>query len=196
MLISLAALALTGLGMVAPSLIARADADAGNSAAGGGRPAVPRPGPKHDLLKRGAGVWDATIQIAAEGGVLEVYNGTEISTLVAGGLWLVSEFTSQIGGAPFEGHGILGYDPLKEKYTRVWVDSSQAIYWPSEGGYDPETGTLTMWTEALDSAGEKVRWRTETIWKDADTRTFVMYAPGSEETEAAGMTITYKRRRT
>jgi hypothetical protein len=153
------------------------------------------PASQSALLKRDVGVWDATIQILGEpDGAMDVYNGTETNTLVPGGRWLETDFKSRIGGEDFEGHALFGYDPDKRKYVRIWVDSSQAFFWPSEGDYDPATDSLTMWMESNDSNGQVVRWRTVTVWKDAETRVFTMYVPGPETTEAAGMTITYKRR--
>ncbi len=155
-----------------------------------------RPGQEHLLLERDVGVWDATIQVAVEPGAPpEITNGVETNTLAAGGLWLISEFKTRLLGQPFEGRGILGYDLTKRKYVRIWVDSTQPYFWPAEGDYDPETDTLTLWMAATDTEGETVRWRAETVWKDQDTRTFTMYLPGGEATEAAAMKIIYKRRK-
>jgi len=154
------------------------------------------PGEQKSLLERDVGVWDATIQILEpEDGSFGVYNGTETNTLAPGGRWLVTDFSSRIDGAPFEGHALFGYDEEIRKYVRLWVDSSQALFWPSQGAYDPVTDSLTMWMESVDSEGRPVRWRTVTVWKDDDTRIFTMYLPGAETVEASGMTITYKRRK-
>ncbi len=152
--------------------------------------------PQHSLLKRDVGVWDATIQIAAGAdGAMGVYNGTETNTLVAGGRWLLTDFKSRLEGEPFEGHAVFGYDREKKKYVRVWVDNTQTFFWPSEGEYDPSTDSLTLWMESTALEGEAARWRTVTVWKDADTRVFTMYVPGPESIEAAGMTIHYTRRK-
>jgi hypothetical protein len=173
---------------------------------GGGPPAFPAAGEAADgdpqapatqqgILKRDVGEWDATIQIlSGEDGSLGVYNGLETAVLEPGGRWLVSDFTSRIEGAPFEGHALFGYDAARRKFTRLWVDSTQAFFWVSEGDYEPATDSLTLWMESIDSAGERVRWRTVTTWKDEATRLFTMHLPGPATVEAAGMTITYKRR--
>ncbi len=175
--------------------------------AGASQPALPAPGDGADgaapvpagqylLLQRDVGVWDATIQILNEqDGTLGVYNGTETNTLEPGGRWLATDFRSRIDGAAFSGHALFGYDMAKQKYVRLWVDSSQAFFWPSEGEYDPATDSLTLWMETVDSGGRPTRWRTIMVWKDDDTRIFTMYLPGPETVQAAGMTITYKRRK-
>lgn len=165
-------------------------------AAEDGSARLPAPAMPHDLLKRDVGVWDATIQMAAEpGGAMGVYNGTETNTLANGGLWLVTDFRSRIDGTRFEGHALLGYDAQMEKYVRVWVDSTQSWFWPSQGVYDPATDSLTLWMISTDSGGNPVRWRSVSRWNGPDIRVFTMYVPGPDSTEAAGMTITYKRRR-
>jgi hypothetical protein len=174
-------------GPAQPAFPAPARASAGTAAPAGGQ---------HALLQRDVGVWDATIQILdPDDGSIGVYNGTETNTLEPGGRWLATDFSSRIGGAAFEGHALFGYDTEKQQYVRLWVDSSQPHFWPSKGAYDPATDILTMWMESVDSDGRPTRWRTITVWKDNDTRVFTMHLPGPESVEAAGMTITYKRRK-
>ena len=163
---------------------------------GAATPPAVRSLPEHTLLRRDEGVWNATIQIVpAPGASPEVSHGTETNVLGPGGLWLISDFKGQVMGEPFQGHGVLGYDPVKKKYVRIWVDSTQAFLWPSEGTYDPSTRTLTLWMESPDSSGQTVRFKTTTVWKDDNTRVYTMYAPASEAPESASMTITYKRRK-
>jgi len=148
-----------------------------------------------DLLKRLAGSWDATMQMASlDGSPPVVLNGTEVDTLGGRGTWVVSDFRSQLEGHPFQGHAILSLDPATGRMQRVWADSTSPAFWASEGTWDPAASKLTMWIESVDSLGEKVRWREETVLKNADTRTFTMYVPGPQSTEAAGVTIVYHRR--
>ena len=148
-----------------------------------------------DLLKRMAGSWDATMQMASQDGSPPVVlNGTEVDTLGGRGTWVISDFRSQLEGHPFQGHAILSLDPATGRLQRVWADSTSPSFWASEGTWDPATATLTMWIDSVDSVGQKVRWREETVLKSADTRTFTMYVPGPRATEAAGVTIVYHRR--
>jgi hypothetical protein len=143
-----------------------------------------------------AGVWDATLQIASPNDEPPlVINGTEVSTLGGGGVWLVSDFRSQLDRRPFQGHGLLARDPRTGRYRRVWADATSPAFWSSEGAYDEASDSLTLWIETTDSAGHPVRWREVIAWKDADTRTFTMYVPGPETREAAGIAIVYRRRR-
>ena len=43
--------------------------------------------------------------------------------MLAGGLWLISTFEGEFGGAKFEGRGQFGYDASKGKYVGTWIDS-------------------------------------------------------------------------
>jgi hypothetical protein len=148
-----------------------------------------------DLLRRLAGSWDATMQMASQDGTPPVVlNGTEVNVLGGRGTWVVSDFRSQLDGHPFQGHAVLSIDPATGRFQRVWADSTSPAFWASEGTWDPATSTLTMWIESVDSQGQKVRWREETVLKSEETRTFTMYVPGPEQTEAAGVTIVYHRR--
>lgn len=152
------------------------------------------PGP--DLLRRMAGTWDATMQVASAGDEPPlVINGTEVATLGGDGAWLVSDFRSQIEGRPFQGHGLLARDAKTGRYRRVWADSTSPVFWSSEGTYDAATDSLILWIETTDSAGHPVRWREVVTWKGDDLRTFTMFVPGPETREAAGVSIVYRRRK-
>ena len=78
--------------------------------------------------------------------------GVETSTLMAG-RWLVTEWTSDMMGQPFEGHGVAGWDPAKKAYVSVWVDSMNTELTFAESTYDPETDSLTGWMEMPDPMG-------------------------------------------
>jgi hypothetical protein len=159
-------------------------------------PAARSDTPAHDLLRRMAGTWNATMQVASAGDEPPmVINGTEVSTLGGDGAWLVSDFRSQIEGRPFQGHGLLARDAKTGRYRRVWADSTSPAFWSSEGTYDAATDSLTLWIETTDSDGHPVRWREVVSWKGDDMRTFTMFVPGPETREAAGVSIVYRRRR-
>jgi hypothetical protein len=152
--------------------------------------------PEQEILKREEGVWNATVQLVPEPGTEpEVSNGVETNLLATGGRWLISDFKGRLKDQPFQGHGVLGYDAARKRFVRAWVDTTQTNLWTASGTYDPATRTLTMWMETPDASGQTQRFRTTTIWKDNDTKIYTMYAPGPETTEAAGMIITYRRRK-
>ncbi len=154
-----------------------------------------KPGPEHELLKADAGVWDATVEVmAAPGQPMSTSKGVETNNLV-GGLWLVSDFKSEMMGAPFEGHGVMGWDTNKKKYVGTWVDSTSTGIWNSESTYDAATKTLTGALEGPDHAGAILKMKSVVAHPDPDTRVFTMSAPGPDGKDMATMKITYKRRK-
>jgi len=56
-----------------------------------------KPGPEHEILKKSVGTWDATVEEMAPGAPAKTSKGTETAKLV-GGLWLVSDFKSEMAG--------------------------------------------------------------------------------------------------
>ena len=156
------------------------------------QPAMPQPGPEHEMLKKDVGTWDATVEMFMDpGGAPGVSKGTETVSML-GGFWQVSEFKSEMMGQPFEGRGAMGYDPAKKKYVGTWVDSMTPGYYTTEGTYDPATKTLTATMEGPGPDGAIAKTKETTEWKDADTRVFTMYGP---DAKSVMMRITYKRRK-
>jgi hypothetical protein len=156
---------------------------------------VPKPGPEHEIFEQDLGVWDATVETVMEpGGKPNVSKGVETNTLLGGGLWMISDFQSEFLGAPFQGHGVTGYDPTKKKYVGTWVDSMSTGLTITEGTYDPQTKTMTARFEGPGPDGTMMKMRTVSQWKDDNTRVFTMYSPAGRSEEFAVMKITYKRR--
>jgi hypothetical protein len=159
-----------------------------------GPPPTPKPGPEHEHLKKDVGKWDAVVEMFEEPGKpAQTSKGVETSTLMAGGLWLVTEFKGEVAGAPFEGHGITGYDANKKKYVGTWADSMSTGLSTIESTYDSGSKTLTGWIEGPDASGKMMKMKTVTEWKDDNTRVVSFHMQGPDGKEMLGMRITYKR---
>ncbi len=155
-------------------------------------PAMPAPGPEHEMLKKDVGTWDATVEFfMAPGAPASVSKGTETVTML-GGFWQLTEFKSEMMGQPFEGRGATGYDPVRKKYVGTWIDTMTPGYYTVEGTYDAATKTMTATMEGPDPSGVVTKTKETTEWKDADTRVFTMYAPDGQ---SVSMRIAYKRRK-
>ena len=155
----------------------------------------PKPGPEHARLAKDEGVWDATVEMmfGPPGSPATTAKGTETNRML-GGLWLVSDFESEMGGQPFHGRGVLGFDPARKRYVGTWVDSMTTSLATLEGSYDAKTRTLAGVMETNEK-GKKVRTRQTTEWRDDGSRVFSMYAPaGPKAKERLVMRITYVRR--
>jgi hypothetical protein len=161
-----------------------------------GGPPLPKPGPEHQILKQDEGTWDATVEMLAgpPGAPASTSKGVETNKLTGGGLWLVTDFKSEMMGQPFEGHGVTGWDPAKKKFVGTWVDSMTTTLTTMESTYDPAAKRITGWMEAPDETGKPTRTKLVTEYKDADTRVFTMYMVNDGK-ETPSMRITYKRRK-
>src|SRR5258708_12910506 len=104
-------------------------------------PPLPKPGPEHEVLKNDAGVWDATVEMLGPGPP-NVSKGVETNTML-GGLWLVTDFKSEMMSQPFQGHGVAGYDPARKKYVGTWVDSMSTGLQISETTYHASNKPIT-----------------------------------------------------
>lgn len=155
---------------------------------------MPKPGPEHDLLKKAVGTWDATVEMLMP--PAPPTKGVETTTMGPGGLWLVTDFKAdEMMGAPFQGHGVEGWDPAKKKYVGTWVDSMSTSVSLTESTYDAATKSMNGTLTAAGPDGQPMKMKAVTQYKDDDTRVFTMYMPGPDGKEAPSMRITYKRRK-
>lgn len=126
----------------------------------------PKPGPEHAMLKELDGKWEAVI--SAPDGTKS--KGTMVYRSTCGGMWIASEFQAELGGAPFEGRGLDGYDAKKKKFVSVWVDSMESSPMNLEGTYDERTKTLTM--SAKDKGPNGEQFVMKTVYTDKNHHTF------------------------
>jgi hypothetical protein len=158
-------------------------------------PPMPTPGPEHQLFKEDEGTWDATVEMFAPGQQQPMTSkGVETNTLGCGGLCLITDFKSDMGGMTFHGHGTATWDAAKKKYVGSWTDSMSQGMMLTEGTYDPAKRTFTGSSEGPDPTGKIVKSRAVTEYKDKSTRVMSMYMPGPDGKEALGLRITYKKR--
>jgi hypothetical protein len=151
---------------------------------------LPKPGPEHELLKKLAGKWDATMDAGGQKS-----QGVATYKSICGGMWLESAFEGDFGGLKFEGHGLDGYDQAKKKYVGIWVDSMQSSPLTLEGVYDAKTKTMTMTGESRGHDGSPQKVKTTSETKDDDHFTFKMYMVEGDGKEQLAFTIEYTRRK-
>lgn len=155
--------------------------------------AGPRTPPKEvEALHDGLGTWTATVKMAAsKEHPASEDKATEKSVLISGGRWVWSDFNGTMMGAPFEGHGIVGYDSAEKKYVSFWVDTMSPCIMKTTGTYDPATKTGTFDGKTVDEKGKPVIVHEELSQPDANTRILKMTFKGEKGTEQ--MEITYKK---
>jgi hypothetical protein len=165
-------------------------------------PAMAQPGAKpteeHKILALDEGTWDATIKSYMSGPDAEpaISKGTEVNTVLTGGLWVLSKFEGDFGGMKFEGRGQFGYDPIKKKYVGSWIDSMSPSLSVLEGEYDPKTKTMTYKGEGVAPEGTKYTQKMVTTTKDDGSRVFTLYMKmeGAKD-DVKFMEVTYQKRK-
>ena len=71
-------------------------------------------------------------------------SGVQTNSFVTGDTWIKNDFAVD---AKYGGHGTWGYDPRRDKYVGIWVDSNQDYIRMDEGDYDAATHTMTWRSE-------------------------------------------------
>lgn len=127
----------------------------------------------------------------------EESTGTSSFKMVLGGRFLQQEVKGTAMGQPFEGHGMIGYDNVRERYDSTWMDSMGTGIMKGEGTYDKKSKTITDFGEFTSptDADKTAQYRSEWKLKDKDNMTFTMYVKGMNniEKEYKMMEMTYKR---
>lgn len=150
----------------------------------------PKPGPEHAQIAELAGEWDAVMEMGGQ------KSKCKASYKVAcNGMWVVSDFEGDLGGIPFKGHGIDGYDGQKKKYTGLWVDSMSTAPLIMEGDYDAAGKVLTMSGTSVGPDGKPQKFRTTTEMSGKDKMTFKMSMVSAEGKDEQAFTIEYTRKK-
>jgi hypothetical protein len=156
---------------------------------------MPQPGPEHRQLARMAGTWDVVVEMPGADGKSTQSKGVSTVKTMAGGFWLVDEFSGDMGGMKFEGLGVYGFDLGKKKFVQTWVDSVETSMMTMEGTYDAAGKVLTMTGSGGGGDGKRVNIRTTHTIVDKDTLVYQMYMAGPDGKEVQALKITYTRQK-
>lgn len=153
------------------------------------------PGDAHKTMAYKEGTWDMKVKsFMAPGAPCQESTGTSVVKWVMDGRFLEDNTTSSMGGMPFTGHGMSGFDNLTKRYTSVWCDSMGTGIVQSEGTYDAKSKTINYASHMPDFAtGEYTNARMVETKKDNDHWMFQMYCPDVNGDEYMSMQIEYTR---
>jgi len=153
------------------------------------------PDENHALLEAFAGDWAVrSVMTMVPGEPPTESEGREVNEMILGGRYLLTHHEGMFGEAPFEGHGVMGYDKIQKKWVSAWVDSFSTMIGVSTGTYDADTRTWTLLAEMKDPMGNMVQHKTlHTIVSDSE-RTLTFFERYSDDEEwRQNMIITYTR---
>lgn len=155
---------------------------------------MPKPGAEHQALAAAAGTWDVVMEMAGPDGTPTKSKGVSEIKMALGGFWLIEDYSADLGGMPFQGHGMTTYDASKSKFIGTWADCFGPFLMQLEGTMSKDGKVLTLSGMGPNHEGKLVMHRMVSTMKDANTRVFEMFVPGADGKEVKGMTITYTRR--
>jgi hypothetical protein len=95
-------------------------------------------------------------------------------------------------GMPFEGHGLIGYDPKTSKYNGFWIDSMSPVHAHTTGTFDAAKKAYLLEGKSADPMGNPMQIKEVLTWKDDNTRVLQMEFKGADGTST--MEIAYKRK--
>ena len=150
-----------------------------------------KPGPEHEVLKKMAGTWNAKATMMG----ME-FPGTQTNKMALGDLWLMQDYSGEMGGQPYAGHGFIGFDPEKKQYGAVWIDSMSTALEPMTGKYDAEKKELRFEQDTTNPmTGEPMTGKLVYRLAEADKFSFHMFMPGPDGQDMDAFTITYERKK-
>jgi len=157
---------------------------------------MPKPTPHHEAMKAAEGTWDAVVKMPTAPGKPPLESrGVEVNKLDLGGLWLVSEFMGDVMGAPFEGRGLFGYDPIAKRHVGTWVDNSSHWQAVTSGTCTAGCKVVTSVFKGYGMDGKPATFKEVSTQVDADHRTMAMFVKGKGGTWTLMMEMAYARRR-
>ena len=136
------------------------------AAEGAGPPAIPKPAPENDVIKKSSGSWTCEGTGKTPDGKELKYKSTWTVKPALGGHWYTIVYKrSKMGPLPpFEGNATVGYNTAEKRYTLVGFDSfgswinlrspDGAVYTGDGGPMGKVTPVKFTFTEGKDKKGE------------------------------------------
>ncbi len=152
------------------------------------------PGMQHKQLAKLAGTWKSKMKSWMEPGKAPIESaGTNVQEMILDGRYLQSTETGLMGGAPFTGIGVTGFNNATKKFFETWMDSMSTGVALFEGTSSADGKTMTMESHMDHPAMGPVTMRTVTKLLDDDHYTFEMFNTDKSGKEQKTMEITYSR---
>jgi hypothetical protein len=161
----------------------------------------PKPGAEQNRLERLTGTWDSHVKFYFDAAAPAMEkSGQYTAKLDLGGYFLTREFkvtlddAGDFTGLAFHGCGLTGYDPFKQQYLGVWVDSGSPALYRTEGTFNAAGDIFTEISEGPDPSGNPMRMRMVTEVKQANEIVFKLYRLGEDGLACLVTEMTHRRR--
>ena len=153
------------------------------------------PGPEHQDMAKLAGNWTLDVTSwMAPGAPPEKSTGTATFEPMLGGRFMRQAVKGEMGGQPFEGMGIEGFDNVSKERFGMWIDSMGTGSMMSHGKCAVGAKTCTMHATMNDPrTGKPCTVREVLTRTDDNSFTFDMYGPDPSGKVFHMMKILYTR---
>ena len=155
------------------------------------------PGAPHAMLAKLAGEWSCTVKYQMDPSQpWQESQSTATITSLMDGRYIQESDAGQMGGMPFTGMGVYGYDNVSGKYVSTWIDNMGTGIETSVGTADA-SGKVITWIATMNDpvTGKPKKSRMVTTMVDDNHHTLEMFStpPGATK-EAKMMSIDYVRK--
>jgi hypothetical protein len=157
-----------------------------------------QPGEFHKYLEPLVGEWAVSIKMWMNAGAPpEESKGTTVSKWILGSRFVQEDASGSMGGMPFHGMGITGYDNVKNEYVSFWIDEMATSFMITSGKSDPTGKIITMSGSYADPMANMAQTKFKTITRiiDNNQHVYEMYNTGSDGKEFKSLELTYTRQK-
>lgn len=143
------------------------------------------PGETHSNMAKSAGTWSmkTKMRMMPDMPWEESTSTLEVSPIM-GGRYLFEKVNGSMGGQPFEGMNIIGYDNFKKKHFYTWFDNMGTGIFYAEGDMAADGKSITYHGNGPDFfSGTTKKFRSVMKHDSADQHTLEMYSFGPDGKE-------------
>jgi hypothetical protein len=146
---------------------------------------------EHALLAHGTGSWNCAVTCTMPGQPASEEKATETVVPICDGKWYWTEFKGTMGGQPFSGHCVYGYEDASKQYVAYWIDSCTPHFAKLTGTLDAAKNVVSYTGEGIGMDNKPQKITQVYSQKDQDNRAIEMSFKGAEGTSQ--MKIVYTR---
>ena len=112
---------------------------------------------------------------------------------VLGGRFIEQELVTTLGGHPYHGLGLIGFDREAGKYVGAWMDDFGTSLLPLEGSWDAASRTLNLKGYVGPQADPHMQWSMKQIWRDKNHVTVEWWGPSATGAPMKHVEVDYTR---
>jgi hypothetical protein len=121
-------------------------------------------------------------------------DGTAEFRPILGGRYIEQEVHGSMGGQPFEGKGLEGYDNVAKEHFGTWVDNMSTGPMTMKGRCTSDGRKCAMAGKMSDAiAGKQVKVTSTTVMKDDNNFVMEMMGPGPDGKPFKTLELVYTR---